>query len=124
MIRICRIILNILKYNSRFFHFRENGNLNQNNEVHYVYILTNKNHTVLYVGRTKQLKIRLNQHKNNSSKSFTGKYNVDKLVYFETTKYVNNSIKRERQIKKWNRAWKINLIDSLNPDWKDLSEYI
>ncbi|WP_147679105.1 GIY-YIG nuclease family protein [Algibacter pacificus] len=93
-------------------------------EVHYVYILTNKNHTVLYVGRTKQLKVRLNQHKNNSSKSFTGKYIVDKLVYFETTKYVNNSIKKERQIKKWNRAWKINLINSLNPDWKDLSEYI
>lgn len=81
-------------------------------EVHYVYILTNKNHTVLYVGRTKQLKVRLSQHKNNSSKSFTGKYNVDKLVYFETTKYVNNSIKRELQIKKWNRAWKINLINS------------
>jgi putative endonuclease len=73
-------------------------------EVHYAYILTNKNHTILYRGRTKQLKIRLNQHKNNSSKSFEGKYNVDKLVYFETTKYVNNSIKRERQIKKWNRA--------------------
>ncbi len=67
--------------------------------VHYVYILTNKNHTVLYIGRTKQLKIRLTQHKSNSLKTFTGKYNVDKLVYFETTKYANNSIKRERQIK-------------------------
>ena len=93
-------------------------------DIHYVYILTNKNHTVLYVGRTKQLKIRLAQHRNNSIKTFTGKYNVFKLVYFETTKYVNNSIKRERQIKKWNRAWKINLINGLNPDWKDLSEYI
>ena len=93
-------------------------------DIYYVYILTNKNHTVLYVGRSKQLKIRLKQHKNNSLKTFTGKYNVDKLVYFETTKYVNNSIKRERQIKKWNREWKISLIESLNPDWKDLSEYI
>ncbi len=93
-------------------------------DIHYVYILTNKKHTVLYIGRTKQLKERLKQHKNNSSKSFTGKYNVTKLVYFETTKYVNNSIKRERQIKKWNREWKISLINSLNPDWKDLSEYI
>ncbi|AJR02406.1 GIY-YIG nuclease family protein [Siansivirga zeaxanthinifaciens] len=93
-------------------------------DVHYVYILTNKNHTVLYVGRTKQLKTRISQHKNNSLKTFTGKYNVDKLVYFETTKYVNNSIKRERQIKKWNREWKINLINGLNPDWKDLTEYI
>ncbi|WNH07815.1 GIY-YIG nuclease family protein [Thalassobellus suaedae] len=93
-------------------------------DVHYVYILTNNNHTVLYVGRTKQLKTRLVQHKNNNLKTFTGKYNVDKLVYFETTKYVNNSIKRERQIKKWNREWKINLINGLNPDWKNLSEYI
>lgn len=70
------------------------------------------------------MKKRLNQHKNNSLKRFTGIYNVSKLVYFETTKYVNNSIKRERQIKKWNRGWKINLINSLNPEWKDLSEYI
>lgn len=93
-------------------------------DVHYVYILTNKNHTVLYVGRSKQLKIRLRQHKKNDSNSFTGKYNVDKLVYFETTKYVNNSIQRERQIKKWNREWKINLINGFNPDWKVLSEDI
>ena len=93
-------------------------------DVHYVYILTNKNHTVLYVGRSKQLKERLEQHKNNKKNTFTERYSVDKLVYFETTKYVNNSIKRERQIKKWNREWKINLINSLNPDWKDLSEYI
>ena len=91
-------------------------------DVYYVYILTNKNHTVLYVGLTKQLKLRLKQHKNNSSNSFTGKYNVDKLVYFETTKYVNNAIQRERQIKKWNREWKINLINGFNPDWRDLSE--
>jgi len=93
-------------------------------DIHHVYILTNKNHTTLYVGRSKQLKVRLKQHKNNSSKTFTGKYNVNKLVYFESSKYVNNSIKRERQIKKWNREWKINLVNSLNPDWKDLSEYI
>ncbi|QHI38722.1 hypothetical protein IMCC3317_41160 [Kordia antarctica] len=93
-------------------------------DTHYVYILTNKSHTVLYVGRSKQLKQRLIQHKNNSTSTFTGKYNVHKLVYFETTKYVNNSIKRERQIKKWKREWKINLINGLNPDWKDLSEYI
>lgn len=58
-------------------------------DIHYVYILTYKNHSVLYIGRSKQLKVRLIQHKNNSMKSFTGRYNVDKLVYFETTKYVN-----------------------------------
>lgn len=93
-------------------------------DIHYVYILTNKNHTVLYVGRSKQLKRRLNQHKNNKTNTFTGKYNVYKLVYFETTQYVNNAIKREKQIKKWKREWKINLINGLNPDWKDLSEYV
>ncbi|MBC8753625.1 GIY-YIG nuclease family protein [Kordia sp. YSTF-M3] len=93
-------------------------------DIQYVYILTNKNHTVLYVGWSKQLKKRLIQHKNNEKDTFTGKYNVHKLVYFETTKYVNNAIKRERQLKKWNRQWKINLINGLNPDWKDLSEYI
>ena len=93
-------------------------------DLHYIYILTNKNHTVLYIGRSKQLKIRLKQHINNSSKTFTGKYNVKKLVYFETTKYVNNSIKRERQIKKWNREWKENLIKDMNPDWKDLSDLL
>lgn len=93
-------------------------------DIYYVYILTNKNHSVLYVGRSKQLKIRLHQHRNNSIKTFTGKYNVNKLVYFETTKYVNNSIKRERQIKKWDREWKINLINDMNPDWKDLSDLL
>jgi len=93
-------------------------------DLHYIYILTNKYHTVLYIGRSKQLKIRLKQHENNSSKTFTGKYNVNKLVYFETTKYVNNSINRERQIKKWNREWKENLIKDMNPDWKDLSDLL
>ena len=89
-------------------------------DLHYVYILTNKNHTELYVGRSKQLKKRLKQHENNSLKSFTGKYNVYKLVYFESTQYVNNSIKRERQIKKWNREWKENLINDMNPNWDEL----
>ncbi len=93
-------------------------------DVHYIYILTNKNHTALYVGRTKHLKERLVQHKNNSLKTFTGRYNVDKLIYFETTKYVNNSIKRERQIKKWNREWKENLINDMNPGWNDLADLL
>jgi len=88
----------------------------------YNYILTNKNHTVLYNGLTNNLKRRLQQHRNKSSKnSFTARYNVDKLVYFESTIYVNNALKREKQIKKWNRQWKENLINDLNPDWNDLS---
>ncbi len=93
-------------------------------DLYYVYILTNQNHSVLYIGRTKQIKVRLRQHKNNSIKTFTGRYNVNKLIYFETTIYVNNAIKRERQLKKWNREWKVNLINDMNPDWNDLSDVL
>ena len=90
-------------------------------ELFYTYILTNKNHTVLYIGITSDLKRRLKQHKQKSNKGFTGKYNVEKLVYFESSPYVENAIKREKQLKKWNRAWKENLINEMNPDWNDLS---
>jgi putative endonuclease len=87
---------------------------------YYTYILTNKNHTVLYVGVTNNLKSRLKQHKSKSNKGFTQKYNVHKLVWFESSSYVVNSIKREKQIKKWNRKWKENLINDMNPNWDDL----
>ena len=90
-------------------------------ELFYTYILTNKNHTVLYIGVTNDLKRRLKQHKQKSNKGFTGKYNVEKLVYFESSPYVENAIKREKQLKKWNRTWKENLINEMNPDWNDLS---
>ncbi|WP_317171965.1 GIY-YIG nuclease family protein [Leeuwenhoekiella sp. ZYFB001] len=73
-------------------------------ELFYTYILTNKNHTVLYIGVTSDLKRRLKQHKQKSNKGFTGKYNVEKLLYFESSPYVENAIKREKQLKKWNRA--------------------
>ena len=90
-------------------------------ELFYTYMLTNKNHTVLYIGVTNNLKRRLQQHKKKSNKGFTSRYNVEKLVYFETSPYVNNAIKREKQLKKWNREWKENLIQDMNPDWEDLS---
>jgi len=90
-------------------------------ELFYTYILTNKNHTVLYIGVTNDLKRRLKQHKQKSNKGFSGKYNVEKLVYFESSPYVENAIKREKQLKKWNRSWKENLINEMNPDWNDLS---
>ena len=90
-------------------------------ELFYTYILTNKNHTVLYIGVTNDLKRRLKQHKQKSNKGFTGKYNVEKLLYFESSPYVENAIKREKQLKKWNRSWKENLINEMNPDWNDLS---
>ena len=87
----------------------------------YTYILTNKGHTVLYIGFTNDLKTRLKQHTYSSSKGFARKYNATKLIWFETTQYVNNAIKREKQIKKWNREWKENLINDKNPGWNDLS---
>ena len=76
---------------------------------------------MLYIGVTSDLKRRLKQHKQKSNKGFTRKYNVEKLLYFESSPYVENAIKREKQLKKWNRAWKENLINEMNPDWNDLS---
>lgn len=86
-----------------------------------VYIVTNKNHTTLYIGVTGNIKQRLKQHGYNSNKGFTGKYNINKLIYFESFKYPNLAIKREKQLKKWNREWKINLVNEINPKWEDLS---
>ncbi|WP_430909337.1 GIY-YIG nuclease family protein [Maribacter sp. 2-571] len=86
----------------------------------YVYILTNKNNSVLYVGFTNNLRRRVKEHRSGAFKSFTKRYNVHKLIYFESTPYVNNAIKREKQIKHWNRQWKENLINDMNPDWDDL----
>ncbi|MFS4494145.1 GIY-YIG nuclease family protein [Maribacter sp. 2308TA10-17] len=88
---------------------------------YYIYIVTNKNHTVLYVGMTNNLKLRLEQHQSKNNKGFTKKYSTYKLVYFEKTQYVNNAIKREKLIKGWRRQWKENLINDMNPDWEDLS---
>ncbi|MEM9144069.1 MAG: GIY-YIG nuclease family protein [Bacteroidota bacterium] len=90
-------------------------------QSYYVYILTNKNHTVLYVGFTNNLRRRIMEHCSRNHPGFTKKYNVHKLVYFEKSPYVNNAIQREKQIKKWNRRWKENLIHDMNPDWEDLS---
>jgi len=67
-----------------------------------------------------ELKSRMYQHKNNLVEGFTKKYTVHKLVYYECTQNVNEAIKREKQLKKWNRTWKIRLIEKENPDWKDL----
>ncbi|AWH72971.1 endonuclease [Dokdonia sp. Dokd-P16] len=86
----------------------------------YTYIITNKNNTVLYLGFTDNLKRRISQHKSKSSKGFSGRYNTEKLIWFETTRYVENAIRREKQIKKWNREWKENLINDMNPMWEDL----
>jgi putative endonuclease len=88
---------------------------------YYIYILTNKNHTVLYVGVTNNLARRIAEHKNKMIPGFTKKYNANKLVYFEAFDDPENAIRREKQIKKGRRQKKIDLINSVNPDWVDLS---
>jgi putative endonuclease len=86
-----------------------------------VYILTNKNHTVLYTGVTNDLIRRVYEHKNHLDlNSFTAKYKVMKLVYFEETSDVTAAIEREKQIKSWSRNRKTNLIFEKNPHWVDL----
>ena len=88
---------------------------------YYVYILTNKNHTVLYTGVTRDLVRRVYEHKNHADKdSFTAKYKVDRLVYFEETSDVKAAIEREKQIKSWSRDRKTDLIFHMNPHWVDL----
>ena len=89
---------------------------------YYVYILASKKNGTLYIGMTNDLETRVLQHKQKINEGFTSKYNVINLVYFETFQYINDAIKREKQLKNWNRQWKINLIEEENKDWKDLSE--
>ena len=88
----------------------------------YVYILTNKNHTVLYTGFTDDIERRVYEHKNKILLGFTSKYNVDKLIYFEEFIDIESAKHRENQIKRYKKAWKENLINEMNPHWRDLYE--
>ena len=88
---------------------------------YYVYLLTNEHGNVIYTGVTNDLLRRVYEHKNHLDKgSFTAQYNIEKLVYYETTNDVESAIAREKQIKGWNRKRKNKLVESKNPDWKDL----
>ena len=90
-----------------------------------VYILANANNRVLYIGVTNNLPRRVYEHKNHLiSDSFTARYNVSRLVYYEATPSVYAAISREKQLKSWNRMRKEKLIESMNPTWQDLSEGI
>ena len=88
----------------------------------YVYILASKKNGVLYIGVTNNINRRVLEHKKKMVKGFTSRYNVDKLVYLESFLYVKEAILREKQLKKWNRDWKIELIEKDNPEWRDLAE--
>ncbi|MCA9351594.1 GIY-YIG nuclease family protein [Patescibacteria group bacterium] len=87
---------------------------------YYVYILASKRNGTLYIGVTNDLCQRIYEHKNNIIEGFTKKYLVHSLVYFEETGDVNIALQREKQLKKWNREWKLNLIEKENPTWRDL----
>ena len=89
--------------------------------TYYVYLLTNWNNKVMYLGVTNNLERRLYEHKNKLFKGFTEKYNVNKLVYFEETQDVTVAIAREKEIKKWRREKKNQLVNRMNPNWKNLS---
>jgi putative endonuclease len=89
---------------------------------YFVYTRTNARNTVLYTGVTSNLAHRVEEHKNKTGSVFTKKYNVNKLVYFEAGNDVNQAIFREKQIKAGSRQKKIDLINSINPEWKDLSD--
>ena len=89
--------------------------------MYFVYILSNKNRTVLYTGITNNLERRLYEHKNGITKGFTTKYHVYDLVYFETTENPSSAIAREKQIKGFSRHKKNALIESINPNWDNLA---
>ena len=89
-----------------------------------VYMLTNKINTVLYIGATGIGLERIKQHKEKLVPGFTKKYNLDKLVYFESCETIEQAFERERQLKNWRRKWKTELIEKDNPGWKDLYDDI
>ena len=87
-----------------------------------VYFMSNEHSTVLYTGITSDLKVRIYQHKNKEfPHSFTARYNCNKLVYFEVYTNIEEAIAREKNLKNWKREWKNDLINKINPEWKDLS---
>jgi len=87
---------------------------------YFIYILASKRNGTLYIGVTNNLLERVNQHKNNLVDGFTKKYDVHNLVYYEAYKNIDDAIAREKCMKKWKRKWKLELIESSNPNWEDL----
>jgi putative endonuclease len=88
----------------------------------YVYILASKRNGTLYVGMTNNIQRRIREHKAEINEGFSKRYAVKQLFYFESHPSPGLAIKREKRVKKWNRAWKLSLIEEMNPTWKDLSQ--
>lgn len=89
-------------------------------KYYFVYILASKKNGTLYIGVTNNLLRRVKEHKDKIVKGFTERYRVDLLVYYEQTDTAYSAITREKVLKRWKRDWKIELIESMNPEWKDL----
>jgi putative endonuclease len=89
---------------------------------YYIYILASQKNGTLYIGVTNNIERRVLEHKEKINEGFSSRYNISRLVYFETFQYINDAILREKRLKKWNRQWKINLIEEENKEWNDLSE--
>ena len=89
-------------------------------KYYYVYIMCSNKNGTLYVGITSDLSRRVFEHKNKKTSGFTAKYSVVHLVYYETFELASDAIRREKQIKNWHRLWKLQLIEKVNPGWKDL----
>ena len=105
------------------YHIKANRNTMQKGG--YVYIMTNKNRTTLYIGITNDLQRRVWEHRNYFHKNcFTAKYNLENCIYYEFFQNIEEAIRREKQLKKWNRAKKEMLINNMNPAWNDLWEEI
>ena len=90
----------------------------------YVYIMAKGRNSTFYVGVTSDLLKRVWEHKNGVAEGFTKEYDIKTLVYYQVFDDAENAIKREKRLKKWNRTWKMRVIEEMNPDWKDLYEQI
>jgi putative endonuclease len=91
-------------------------------KIYYVYILASKRNGTLYIGLTNDLERRLYEHRNNLIDGFTKRYKVHHLVYYESVNDINTALQREKQLKRWTRKWKIELVEKTNPEWSDLAE--
>ncbi|TSC62467.1 MAG: putative endonuclease [Parcubacteria group bacterium Gr01-1014_48] len=90
-------------------------------KTYYVYILASRRNGTLYIGVTNNLARRIWEHQQSLIEGFTKKYHVNHLVYYEATNDINSALQREKQLKKWNRKWKLELIEKVNSEWKDLT---
>ena len=92
--------------------------------MYYVYIMSNRRNGTLYTGVTNQIWRRVREHKEGVNEGFTKKYDIKRLVYYEVHGDINRAIRREKTLKNWPRKWKLDLIESINPNWLDLYEFI